>query len=132
MGGRIAKRIANTDIATIVYDTRASACAELALCGAQVASDAAAVARGAEVVCICVVDDEQVIGVVTQLRGELNNGSVVMVHSSVAPDTVRAVAATLAPAGILVVDAPVSGSRPAATARTVISDPQEGSCDKPP
>src|SRR5882762_4164077 len=62
MGGRIAKRIANTDIATIVYDTRASACAELALCGAQVASDAAAVARGAEVVCICVVDDEQVIG----------------------------------------------------------------------
>jgi 3-hydroxyisobutyrate dehydrogenase len=120
MGGRIAKRIAAAGFPTYVYDTRSAAREALAACGAYVAADAASTARTADVVCICVVDDAQVIDVVThQLHAALPAGSVLMVHSSVAPDTVRSLAATLSPAGVAVVDAPVSGSRPAADAGTL-------------
>jgi 3-hydroxyisobutyrate dehydrogenase len=46
-------------------------------------------------------------------------GGVLVIISSVLPATVHAVAAMLEPRGVSVIDAPVTGSRPAATAGTL-------------
>jgi 3-hydroxyisobutyrate dehydrogenase-like beta-hydroxyacid dehydrogenase len=87
--------------------------------GATVAEQAELVGRGCGVVTICVVDDTQLREVIGQLRRELRPGSVVLVHSSVLPDTVIEVARDLATIDVAVIDAPVSGSRPAADAGTL-------------
>jgi 3-hydroxyisobutyrate dehydrogenase len=119
MGGRIARRIVDAGFPLTVFDTRAVACKELSQRGANVAADAAQVGRSAEVVCICVVDDAQLCDVVRQIRGALRVGTAVVVHSSVAPKTIRSIATELADLHVAVVDAPVSGSRPAADAGTL-------------
>ena len=112
MGSRIARRIARAQFPLTVFDRRAEAIAELAAVGAQGGDDARAVAAASDVVCVCVVDDDQVRDVVSELR--LRPGSTLVIHSSVLPQTAQDLAARLAPAGAHVADIPVSGSRPAA------------------
>jgi 3-hydroxyisobutyrate dehydrogenase len=118
MGGRIARRILAGGFDLTVYDTRSAARDELAEHGATVAERTELVGR-CGVVGICVVDDRQLREVTGQLRRLLVPGSVVLVHSSVLPQTVIGVAARLAVADVAVIDAPVSGSRPAADAGTL-------------
>jgi 3-hydroxyisobutyrate dehydrogenase len=112
MGGRIARRIADAHFPLTVFDRRADAMAGLVAAGASDAADARTVAAASDVVCICVVDDAQVRDVVMELTPR--PGSTLVIHSSVLPQTVREIAAELAPAGAHVADIPVSGSRPAA------------------
>ena len=112
MGGRIARRIARAQFPLTVFDRRAGAIADLVAAGASGATDARAVADASDVVCICVVDDAQVRDVVSELAPR--PGSVLVIHSSVLPQTVQEIAARLAPIGAHVADIPVSGSRPAA------------------
>jgi len=118
MGGRIAQRILAAGFPLTVYDTSADACHKLRERGATVAEQAELVGR-CGVVSICVVDDTQLREVIEQLRRELRPGSVVLVHSSVLPETVIEVAQDLATRDVAVIDAPVSGSRPAADAGTL-------------
>jgi 3-hydroxyisobutyrate dehydrogenase len=119
MGGRIAQRILAAGFPLTVYDTSADACHKLRERGATVAEQAELVGRRCGVVSICVVDDTQLREVIGQLRRELRPGSVVLVHSSVLPETVIEVAQDLATGDVAVIDAPVSGSRPAADAGTL-------------
>jgi len=112
MGGRIARRIAGAHFPLTVFDRRADAMAGLVAAGASGAADARAVAAASDVVCVCVVDDDQVRDVVSELP--LRPGSTLVIHSSVLPQTVQGIAAQLAPIGAHVADIPVSGSRPAA------------------
>jgi 3-hydroxyisobutyrate dehydrogenase-like beta-hydroxyacid dehydrogenase len=119
MGGRIAQRILAAGFPLTVYDTSADACHKLSERGATVAEQAELVGRGCGVVSICVVNDTQLREVIGQLRRELRPGSVVLVHSSVLPETVIEVANDLATIDVAVIDAPVSGSRPAADAGTL-------------
>jgi 3-hydroxyisobutyrate dehydrogenase len=112
MGGRIARRIAKAQFPLTVFDRRADAVEDLVAVGASSAADAGAVAAASDVVCVCVVDDEQVRDVVSQLAPL--PGSTLVIHSSVLPQTVRDIAAQLASVGAHVCDIPVSGSRPAA------------------
>jgi 3-hydroxyisobutyrate dehydrogenase len=112
MGGRIARRIAMAGYPLTVFDVRADTMAELVQLGATAAADVAGLAAASDVVCICVIDDEQVRSVVAQVAPR--DGMVVLIHSSLLPETVREIAVDIAPAGAQVVDAPVSGSRPAA------------------
>ena len=92
MGGRIAQRILAAGFPLTVYDTSADACHKLRERGATVAEQAELVGRRCGVVSICVVDDTQLREVIGQLRRELRPGSVVLVHSSVLPETVIEVA----------------------------------------
>jgi 3-hydroxyisobutyrate dehydrogenase len=117
MGGRIARRIARGGFDLTVFDLRPSAVAELAQAGAEPSADAAGVALTSDVVCVCVVDDEQVRSVIAGMP--LRPGSALVIHSSVLPETVRRLAAELSERRVTVVDAPVSGSRPAADAGTL-------------
>src|ERR1700722_3227791 len=114
MGGRIASRIVAAGFRLAVADRRAAPVADLVATGARAAADLPALAKQSDVVCICVVDDEQVLGVTRELAAALKPGATVVIHSSVLPDTVSRVAELLAPARAAVLDAPVSGSRPAA------------------
>jgi 3-hydroxyisobutyrate dehydrogenase len=119
MGGRIAQRIVAAGFPLTVYDKSAAACDQLREGGATVAEHAELVGRHCGVVGICVVNDTQLRDVIAQLRPELRPGSIVLVHSSVLPETVIEVAEDLATRDVAVIDAPVSGSRPAADAGTL-------------
>jgi len=119
MGGRIARRIALAGFPLTVFDVRAAAVEELAGVGAGVAEEIAAVAAASDVVCVCVVDDDQVRSVVAALSLSLRPGATLVIHSSITPGTVRELADGLAAQGIRVADAPVSGSRPAADEGTL-------------
>jgi 3-hydroxyisobutyrate dehydrogenase len=119
MGGRIAHRILDAGFPLTVFDKREVACRELADRGASVAADVRQLADASDVVCICVVDDKQLRTVVHELRGGLKPGDTLIIHSSVMPATAREVEAELAGTDVGVIDAPVSGSRPAADAGTL-------------
>ena len=119
MGGRIALRILQGGFRLTVHDMRPAACRRLQERGAVVAADVNMLARSCRVIGICVVDDHQLCEVVTHLRGQLADGTIVLIHSSVLPGTAKKVAAELAEQGVTVIDAPVSGSRPAADAGTL-------------
>jgi 3-hydroxyisobutyrate dehydrogenase-like beta-hydroxyacid dehydrogenase len=73
-------------------------------------------AREVEHVGVCVVNDNDVRQVCDELIPNLKAGSHIAIHSTVHPDTCRAVAKQAAERGIRVVDAPVSGGTPAAEA----------------
>ena len=79
--------------------------------GARFAADPAELAAACDLVCLCVRDDADVIGVARDggLIAALRRGAVLVVHSTVHPDTCRELEAEAAPRGIDVLDAPVSG-----------------------
>jgi 3-hydroxyisobutyrate dehydrogenase len=95
-----------------VFDLRAESAAELAARGAAVASSLADVARGSDIVGVCVVDDAQVLDVVCGPEGLLTAatpGSVIVLHSTVFPETCREVERQAARLGVAVLEVTVSG-----------------------
>jgi 3-hydroxyisobutyrate dehydrogenase len=122
MGGAMAERIVKKGFSLTVFDLRAEAIDKLAGQGAAVAPSPAALAAACDVVFVCVVDDQQVLSLVRDhLAGSLRDGSVLVVVSSVRPETMREAEALLprdasgAPK-VTLLDSPVSGSRPAVAA----------------
>lgn len=100
IGKPMALRLAAADgIELSVYDVAPGPVAELAAAGAVAAPGVAAI--DAEVVCVMVRDDDQVRSVAAEARP----GTVLVIHSTVAPET----PSELAAAGHTVLDAPVSG-----------------------
>jgi 3-hydroxyisobutyrate dehydrogenase len=119
MGGRIASRIVAAGFVLTVADRRTAPVADLVAKGARAAAGLPALAKQSDVVCVCVVDDEQLLDVARELAATVKPGATVIIHSSVLPATVSRVAELLAPARAAVLDAPVSGSRPAAEEGTL-------------
>jgi 3-hydroxyisobutyrate dehydrogenase len=119
MGGRIAMRILEGGFRLTVHDTRPAASRQLQERGAMVADEAKQLASSCSVIGICVVDDHQLCEVVAQMRDHLAEGTILLIHSSVMPATAKEIAVELAEQGVAVIDAPVSGSRPAADAGTL-------------
>jgi 3-hydroxyisobutyrate dehydrogenase-like beta-hydroxyacid dehydrogenase len=100
-----------------VVDTDRSAEEYLVKAGATSYESAAALAGDCDVLGIMVVNDEQVDGVLYAEDGVascLRPGSVVLIHSTVKPDTCRKAQLVLAEFGAQVLDAPVSGAEMAA------------------
>lgn len=119
MGGRMAMRIVRAGFPLVVHDARPAAVDVLVAEGAWAVGSCVDVARRSDVIGVCVVDDTQVRQVVAEMVKELCPGKTVLVHSSVAPQTVRDLRVVLEPTGADILDAPVSGSRPAAEAGTL-------------
>jgi 3-hydroxyisobutyrate dehydrogenase len=125
MGGAIAGRIIDNGFPLMVYDVRAEAVAQLTTRGATAATSPSTLASACNLVFICVVDDRQVIALVRDhLASALREGSVVVIVSSVRPETMLEVRRLLpgnadGSAVISLLDSPVSGSRPAAAAGTL-------------
>jgi 3-hydroxyisobutyrate dehydrogenase-like beta-hydroxyacid dehydrogenase len=113
-GAPMAKRLVDWPGGLVVFDVRTEAMTPLAELGAELADSVADVAKAADVISVTVLNDEQVRDVVGQLAEHARPGTVIAIHSTIEPDTAAELAQRLAPKGIHVVDAPVSGGAGAA------------------
>jgi 3-hydroxyisobutyrate dehydrogenase len=108
-GAPMAERLLAAGHPLTVLARRQSVREEFAARGATVAPTLRELGAASDLVCIVVRNDAEVTEVVGELREGMRPGGVVAVHSTVHPDTCRTLAAELAPAGLTLLDAPVSG-----------------------
>jgi 3-hydroxyisobutyrate dehydrogenase-like beta-hydroxyacid dehydrogenase len=113
MGAPMAKRLVEWPGGVTVFDVRTEAMTPLAEAGATLADSVADVAA-ADIISVTVLNDEQVREVVGELAANAKPGTVIAIHSTISPDTAVELAEQLAPQGIHIVDAPVSGGGGAA------------------
>ena len=116
-GGPMARRIVDAGYPTTLWARRSATLEPYADTDAKTAGSPAELAADSDLVCLCVVGDadiEQVTSGETGVLSTLKPGSVIAVHSTVHPDTVRALAEKAAKQDVSVIDAPVSGGGPAA------------------
>ncbi|MBV9090191.1 MAG: NAD(P)-dependent oxidoreductase [Mycobacteriaceae bacterium] len=113
MGAPMAKRLVNWPGGLTVFDVRTETMTPLAEVGASLAYSVAEVAA-ADIISVTVLNDEQVRDIVAQLAAKAKPGTVIAIHSTISDTTAVELADELAPAGIHVVDAPVSGGAGAA------------------
>lgn len=121
-GKPLARNIVEAGHALSVFDVRAEPMDELVAAGARRAASPADVAANSEVVIICVVDDAQVLTVLDGPGGILETageGLIVVIHSTILPATVATAAERAARKGVVLIDAPVSGSAKGAEERTM-------------
>jgi 3-hydroxyisobutyrate dehydrogenase-like beta-hydroxyacid dehydrogenase len=112
MGYPIAANLLKAQLPLTVFDVRAEPVAELGTRGSAAASSAAELARRCDLIGVCVVNDAQVLDVVSGPAGLLAGarpGSVVMLHSTIYPDTCREVERRCAEHGVEVLEVTVSG-----------------------
>jgi 2-hydroxy-3-oxopropionate reductase len=108
MGAPIARSIARSIPDLIVFDVRPEALESFREAGVRCAASLAEF-RGCAVVAVTVNNDRQVLDVVESLAPALQAGAVIVVHSTVLPETMRAAAELAAAYGLSIVDAAVSG-----------------------
>jgi 3-hydroxyisobutyrate dehydrogenase-like beta-hydroxyacid dehydrogenase len=118
-GAPMAARIGVAGFDLTVWARRDAAYGALGDAPHRRAASAAGVAAGADVVCLCVRADDDVDEVGDALLAAMGPGSVLVVHSTVRPSTVRRLAERAA--GVAVLDAPVSGGGPAAAAGRLLT-----------
>ena len=112
IGLPMARRIVAGGFETTVYDLRSEARDALAAGGARAAESCAAVAAAAEVIGVCVRDDADVRAAVAGHDGLLSAarpGTVIAVHSTIPPRTVRELGQLAAARGVALIDAPITG-----------------------
>lgn len=112
IGGPIAEAVLKAGFDLMVFDLRDEAMQALAAVGAKTARSAREVAEHAEIVELSVTDDAAVLAAVLGPAGVLDGaqpGSVIAVHSTIHPRTVKKIAEVAKPRGIGVVDASPTG-----------------------
>jgi 3-hydroxyisobutyrate dehydrogenase-like beta-hydroxyacid dehydrogenase len=112
IGGPMAARLVQAGLDPVVFDADETALRALTDAGARAATTCAGVAEQADHIGVCVRDDAQVAEVMLGsdgIIGTAKRGTVVAIHSTVLPDTVRNVAEVAAARGVGVVDAPITG-----------------------
>ena len=115
-GGPMARRIVEGGYETTLWARREASLEPYADTTAKTAGSPAELAAASDLVCLCVVGDDDVKEVLngqTGVLAGLASGGIVAIHSTVHPDTVARVA-ELAPEGVSVLDAPISGGVPGA------------------
>jgi len=118
-GGPMAERIALAGLPLTVWARRPEVLAPFVEQGAQAAGSVAELGAACDIVGVCVVDDAGVIAVCDELIAAMAPGSAIVIHATVLPETCVAIADKAAAKDIAVLDAPVSGGGPAASARTL-------------
>ena len=119
-GKPIAAHLAPAGFETTVYDIAPEPVAELVEAGARAASMPRDVGENAEIVGICVPEDKHVLAVVLGddgLLAGMKAGGVILIHSTVLPETIDAVASAAAERDVEVMDACVTGGAIRAAAR---------------
>lgn len=112
-GKPMARRLVDWPGGLVVFDVRPETMRSFGERGATMADSVADVAR-ADVISVTVLNDEQVRDVVGELAAHAKPGTVIAIHSTIAPDTAAEMAEDLQSKGIHIVDAPVSGGAGAA------------------
>jgi 3-hydroxyisobutyrate dehydrogenase len=122
MGKPMAVNILAAGFGLVVHDSREQPALELANLGAGVAHSAREAAEDVDLVEIVVVDDAQVEEVLLGDRGVLQGareGTIIAIHSTVYPETVRKIAKHAATKGVQVIDAQVSGGEAGAREKSL-------------
>ena len=122
IGKPMALNVAKAGFDLMVYDLREEPLAELAAAGAKIARSANEIGAHGEIIELVVVDDAQVEAVTLEEGGVLSGakpGSVVAIHSTVHPKTIRKIAEFAQARGVGVIDAEVSGGERGAQAQTL-------------
>ncbi len=118
MGAAMCGHLCAAGLPIVCYD--AAGTAERAPEGAEVADSLAAVAAAADTIFLSLPDGPVVAEVVAQIAAcDPCRTSTIVDFSTTGPETAMAVGASLEPAGITFVDAPVSGGRAGAVAGTI-------------
>ncbi|MBJ7307915.1 MAG: NAD(P)-dependent oxidoreductase, partial [Acidimicrobiia bacterium] len=107
-----------------LFDVSAASLEQFSESVAAVASSPADAARAADLACIVVFDDAQTIEVVCGSTGVLTTmqpGSVVTIHSTISPETLRLLADAGTQVGVAVIDAGISGGETGSNAGTLLT-----------
>lgn len=116
-GAPMAHRIAEGGYDLTLWARRPATLEPFADTSAKTAQSPAELAAASDLVCLCVVGDDDVRHVLGGDNGVLAGlapGGIVAIHSTVHPDTCAEVAKSAEQHGVSVIDAPVSGGAPAA------------------
>jgi 3-hydroxyisobutyrate dehydrogenase len=116
-GGPMAQRIVAGGYQTTLWARREASLEPYADTAAKTAGSPAELAAASDLVCLCVVGESDIEEIATGEHGllaGLKPDSVIAVHSTVHPDTCKALAKRASAKGVSVIDAPVSGGGPAA------------------
>ncbi|MBJ7337218.1 NAD(P)-dependent oxidoreductase [Mycolicibacterium sp.] len=116
-GQPIARRIALAGHPLTVWARRAEQCEPVRVDGATVTNTLAEVGANSDLVGICVFGPDDVRNVLFADGGivpAMKPGGSVVIHSTISPADIIDIAARAAEYGVTVIDAPVSGGRPAA------------------
>jgi 3-hydroxyisobutyrate dehydrogenase len=112
MGLALLERLKLAGVRATVYDSYPLAVEAAGSLGCEIASSAADVARQSTLVDVVVRTDEDVVQCMTGLKGVLEgavSGTLVLLHSSILPQTVQQVAAAAHAKSVSVVDACMTG-----------------------
>jgi len=122
IGKPMAVNVATAGFDLMVYDVRGEPLTELAALGATIAHSPREIGAHGEIIELVVVDDAQVEAVTLGEGGVLSGakpGSIIAIHSTVHPKTVRKIAELAKARGVDVIDAQVSGGERGAQAKTL-------------
>jgi 3-hydroxyisobutyrate dehydrogenase len=122
-GGPMARRIVDGGFDLTLWARRPASLEPYADTAATTAATPAELGAASDLVCICVVGDDDVREVLngdTGVLAGIASGGIVAIHSTVHPDTCREIAEKAAAQGVTVIDAPVSGGGPAVEAGTLL------------
>ena len=122
IGKPMAINIAGAGFDLMVYDTREESLAELSRLGAKIARSAKEIGAHAEIIEIVVVNDAQVKTLTFGKAGLLEgakSGSIIAIHSTVHPQTVKEIAEAARMKGVGVIDAQISGGAKGAAEKTL-------------
>lgn len=122
-GAPMARRIVEGGCDLTLWARRPESIESYADTAAKVAATPAELAAVSDLVCLCVVGDDdvkQVLDGATGVLAGLAPGGIVAIHSTIHPDTCRDIAGTAAKQGVSVIDAPVSGGGLAAEDGTLM------------
>lgn len=115
-GAAIARRIIDAGLPTFLWARRTATLDPFRETSATHAATLEELAVQAGYVGICVAGDENVVEVCDKLLPAMKRGAVIAIHSTVLPETCQTVAEKAVAYDIDIVDAPVSGGKPAAEA----------------
>lgn len=118
-GGPMAARLAAAGYPLTVWARRPEALEPLLAAGATAAESVAALGGACDLVSVCVVDDAGVAAICDQLIPAMASGSLLVIHSTILPQSCETLAMRCAERGIVFLDAPVSGGGPAAASGTL-------------
>ncbi|MCE7796238.1 NAD(P)-dependent oxidoreductase [Sphingobium sufflavum] len=118
-GGPMAERILANGYPLALWARRPEALEPFVAQGATVAASVADLGATCDFVGVCVVDDAGVAAVCADLIPALRPGSLLVIHSTILPESCAALAEQCADRGVHFLDAPVSGGGPAAAAGTL-------------
>jgi 3-hydroxyisobutyrate dehydrogenase len=108
-GGPMASRIIDAGFPTFLWARRPESLAPYANTAAKTAATLAELGEACDIVSICVLDDAGVTATCDNLLPAMRPGGIVVIHSTILPETCIKLAARFAERNIALIDAPVSG-----------------------